>query len=196
MGTARPSKAIHTAIYAKGACPYTSTHRATDNRHTECVGLPSWSLVSKRARIACGVMHKLCLSQLGLEAQVGFFDILLKQSYKSVHIDSRKHARCDCQAGVCVQVRRHTSVLLTVFYFPAHTDRRTRPLTRPNLRVHGHCHLISTGSYDFIFGPRHYRATSTRGARHNSREPTNCAPNGARFRAAAQHEMLCPARAN
>ena len=51
VGTARPPKAIHTAIYAKGACPY--THRATHNRHTECAGLPWWSFGSRRARIVC-----------------------------------------------------------------------------------------------------------------------------------------------
>ena len=51
VGTARPPKAIHTAIYGKGACPY--THRATDNRHTECAGLPWWSFGSRRARIGC-----------------------------------------------------------------------------------------------------------------------------------------------
>ena len=49
VGTARPPKAIHTAIYAKGACPY--THRATHNRHTECAGLPWWSFGSRCARI-------------------------------------------------------------------------------------------------------------------------------------------------
>ena len=41
VGIARPSKAIHTAIYAKGACPY--THRVADNRHTKCAGLASLS---------------------------------------------------------------------------------------------------------------------------------------------------------
>ena len=51
VGTIRPPKAIHTAIYAKGACPY--THRATDNRHTECVGLPWWSFGSMCARVVC-----------------------------------------------------------------------------------------------------------------------------------------------
>ena len=51
VGTTRPPKAIHTAIYAEGACPY--THRATDNRHTECAGLPWWSFGSRRARIVC-----------------------------------------------------------------------------------------------------------------------------------------------
>ena len=52
VGTARPPKAIHTTIYAKGACPY--THRSTDNRYTECAGLPWWSFGSRRARIVCG----------------------------------------------------------------------------------------------------------------------------------------------
>ena len=51
VGTAWPSKAIHTAIYAKGACPY--IHRATDNCHTECARLPWWSFGSMRARIVC-----------------------------------------------------------------------------------------------------------------------------------------------
>ena len=51
VGTARPPKAIHTAIYAKDACPY--THRATHNRHTKCVGLPWWSFGSRCARIVC-----------------------------------------------------------------------------------------------------------------------------------------------
>ena len=51
VGTARPPKAIHTATYAKGACPY--SHRATHNRHNECAGLPWWSFGSRRARIAC-----------------------------------------------------------------------------------------------------------------------------------------------
>ena len=51
VGTARPPKAIHTAIYAEGACPY--THRATHNRHAECVGLPWWSFGSRRAQIVC-----------------------------------------------------------------------------------------------------------------------------------------------
>jgi hypothetical protein len=61
VGTTRPLKAIHTAIYAKGACPY--THRATDNRHTECAGrsVPWWSFGSRRARIACGGSpHTFC----------------------------------------------------------------------------------------------------------------------------------------
>jgi hypothetical protein len=49
VGTARPTTAIHTAIYAEGACPY--THRATHNRHTECVRRPWWSFGSRRARI-------------------------------------------------------------------------------------------------------------------------------------------------
>jgi hypothetical protein len=52
VGTARLPKAIHTAIYAEGACPYMYTHRATRNHHTECAGLPSWPLGSRRARIA------------------------------------------------------------------------------------------------------------------------------------------------
>jgi hypothetical protein len=52
VGIARPPKAIHTVIYATGACPY--THRATDNRHTKCAGLPWWSFGSRRARIVCG----------------------------------------------------------------------------------------------------------------------------------------------
>ena len=51
VGTARPPKAIHTAIYAKGACPY--THRATHSRHTECAGLPWWSFGSRCARVVC-----------------------------------------------------------------------------------------------------------------------------------------------
>ena len=51
VGTARPPKAIHTAIYAKGACPY--THRATHNRHTKFAGLPWWSFGSRRARVVC-----------------------------------------------------------------------------------------------------------------------------------------------
>jgi hypothetical protein len=50
-GTARPPKAMHTSIYAEGTCPH--THRATNNRHTECAGLPWWSFGSRRARIAC-----------------------------------------------------------------------------------------------------------------------------------------------
>jgi hypothetical protein len=59
VGTARPPKAIHTAIYAEGACPY--THRATHNRHTECAGLPWWSFGSRCARIACrGSPHTFC----------------------------------------------------------------------------------------------------------------------------------------
>ncbi len=59
VGTARPPKAIHTAIYAKGACPY--THRATHNRHTKCAGLPWWSFGSRRARIVCrGSPHTFC----------------------------------------------------------------------------------------------------------------------------------------
>jgi hypothetical protein len=51
VGTAWPPKAIHTAIYAKGACSY--THRATDNRHTEYVWLPWWYFGSRRAWIVC-----------------------------------------------------------------------------------------------------------------------------------------------
>ena len=51
VGTTRPPKAIHTAFYAEGACPY--THRATHNHHTECAGLPWWSFGSRRARIVC-----------------------------------------------------------------------------------------------------------------------------------------------
>jgi hypothetical protein len=51
VGIARPPKAIHTAIYAEGACPY--IHKATHNRHTESAGLPWWSFGSRRARIAC-----------------------------------------------------------------------------------------------------------------------------------------------
>jgi hypothetical protein len=51
VGTTRPPKAIHTAIYAEGVCPY--THRATDNRHTECGGWSRWSFGSRRARIVC-----------------------------------------------------------------------------------------------------------------------------------------------
>jgi hypothetical protein len=51
VGTARPSKAIHTANYAKGACPY--THRATHDRHTKCAGLPWSSFGSRCARIVC-----------------------------------------------------------------------------------------------------------------------------------------------
>ena len=35
LGTTRPSKAIHTAIYAEGVCPY--THRANHNRHMPTV---------------------------------------------------------------------------------------------------------------------------------------------------------------
>ena len=59
VGTARPPKAIHTAIYAKGACPY--THRATHNRHTKCAGLPWWLFGSRRARIVCrGSPHTFC----------------------------------------------------------------------------------------------------------------------------------------
>ncbi len=59
VGTTRPPKAIHTAIYAKGACPY--THRATHNRHTKCAGLPWWSFGSRRARIVCrGSPHTFC----------------------------------------------------------------------------------------------------------------------------------------
>jgi hypothetical protein len=62
VGTARPHRAVHTAIYAKGACPY--THRATDNRHTECAGLPWWSFGSRRARIVCRgrpcVLYQAC----------------------------------------------------------------------------------------------------------------------------------------
>jgi hypothetical protein len=59
VGTTWPSKAIHTAIYTKGACPY--THRATDNRRTECAGLPWWSFGSRRARIGCrGSPHTFC----------------------------------------------------------------------------------------------------------------------------------------
>ena len=57
VGTARPPKAIHTAIYAKGACPY--THRATDNRHTKCAGLSWWLFGSRRARIGCSGAPKL-----------------------------------------------------------------------------------------------------------------------------------------
>ena len=51
VGIARPPKAVHTAIYAKGACPY--THRATENRRTECAGLPWWSFGSRCARVVC-----------------------------------------------------------------------------------------------------------------------------------------------
>jgi hypothetical protein len=59
VGIARPLKAIHTTIYAKGACPY--THWATDNRHTKCAGLPWWSFGSRRARIVCrGSPHTFC----------------------------------------------------------------------------------------------------------------------------------------
>ena len=51
VGTARPPKAVYTAIYAKGACSY--THRAIDNRRTECAGLPWWSFGSRCARVVC-----------------------------------------------------------------------------------------------------------------------------------------------
>jgi hypothetical protein len=51
VGTARPFKAIHTAIYAKSACLH--THGATDNHHTKCTGLPWSSFGSRRARIVC-----------------------------------------------------------------------------------------------------------------------------------------------
>ena len=62
VGTARPPKAIHTAIYAKGACPY--THKATHNRHTECAGLPWWSFGSRRARVVCRESpHTFCTEQ-------------------------------------------------------------------------------------------------------------------------------------
>ena len=59
VSTARPPKAIHTTIYAKGACPY--THRATHNHHTKCAGLPWWLFGSRRARIVCkGSPHTFC----------------------------------------------------------------------------------------------------------------------------------------
>ena len=52
VGTARPPKAIHTATYVEGECPY--AHKATDNRHRECGGQPWWLFGSRRARIVCG----------------------------------------------------------------------------------------------------------------------------------------------
>jgi hypothetical protein len=68
VGTAQPPKAIHTAIYAKGECSY--THKATDNRHTECAGLPWWSFGSRRARIVCrGSPRTFCTRFFG-----SFFD--------------------------------------------------------------------------------------------------------------------------
>jgi hypothetical protein len=59
VGTARPPKAIHTATYAEGAWSY--THKATDNRHTECAGLPWWSFGLRRTSFACGGSpHTFC----------------------------------------------------------------------------------------------------------------------------------------
>jgi hypothetical protein len=63
VGTTRPHKANHTTIYAKGACLY--THRATDNRHIECTGLPWWSFGLRRARIVCrGSTHTFCTKRM------------------------------------------------------------------------------------------------------------------------------------
>jgi hypothetical protein len=102
VGTTRPDKAIHTAIYAKVACPY--THRATDNRHTECAGLPWWSVGSRRARVVCGGSpHTFCTKP----AVFVFCTIRLVQNVwatlcsRSLHASSRTttkaapHTQCD-----------------------------------------------------------------------------------------------------
>jgi hypothetical protein len=68
VGTARPPKAIHTVIYAKGACPY--SHRASHNSHTRCAGLPWWSFGSRRARIVCrGSPHTFCTKPVVFRAR-------------------------------------------------------------------------------------------------------------------------------
>jgi hypothetical protein len=73
VGTARPSKAIHTANYAEDACPY--SHRVTDNRHTECAERPWWPFGSRRARIACGGSpHRFCTKPAVVRARLCHVD--------------------------------------------------------------------------------------------------------------------------
>ena len=77
VGIARPPKAVHTAIYAKGACPY--THSVTDNRRTECAGLPWWSFGSRCARVVCrGSPHTFCTKRM-------------VQKTKTVEVRARMH---------------------------------------------------------------------------------------------------------
>jgi hypothetical protein len=60
VGTTRPPKANHTAIYAEGACPY--THRATDSRTLSvrgCLGGRSaWGVQGSSAEGRPYVLHQ------------------------------------------------------------------------------------------------------------------------------------------
>jgi hypothetical protein len=106
VGIARPPKAVHTAIYAKSACPY--THRAINNRRTECAGLPWWSFGSRRGRIVCGGSPHT------------FHDVLYRAIIvRSLHASSRTttkaaiHTQCD-------------GFQLLYGYMSTHPSRRSR----------------------------------------------------------------------